>query len=45
MMWSLSAPPLLRDGQSALWFTVGFIVLVGGAIFLFSRKDRWPLRA
>ncbi|KPI31734.1 LPXTG-motif cell wall anchor domain protein [Actinobacteria bacterium OV320] len=39
-MWSFSAPPLLRDGQSALLFTVGFIVLVGAAIFLFSKRNR-----
>lgn len=39
-MGPLSAPPLLRDGQSALLFTVGFIVLVGVAMFLFSRRNR-----
>ncbi|MEU5110998.1 cell wall-associated protein [Streptomyces longwoodensis] len=40
MMWSSSAPPLLRDGQSALWFTVGFVVLVGIALIVFSKKNR-----
>ena len=39
-MWTLSAPPLLRDGQSALLFTIGFIVLVGLAIFFFSKRNR-----
>lgn len=39
-MWSYSAPPLLQDGQSALFFTVGFIVLVGIAILVFSKKNR-----
>jgi LPXTG-motif cell wall-anchored protein len=40
MMWSFSAPPVLRDGQSALWFTVGFILLVGIAMIFFSKKNR-----
>ncbi|MFF9373843.1 cell wall-associated protein [Streptomyces griseoluteus] len=39
-MWSLSAPPLLQDGRSALYFTLGFIVLVGVALFLFGKKSR-----
>ncbi|MEU5118299.1 LPXTG cell wall anchor domain-containing protein [Streptomyces asoensis] len=39
-MGSLAAPPPLRDGQSALWFTVGFLVLVGVALFVFSRRNR-----
>ncbi|TXS59479.1 LPXTG cell wall anchor domain-containing protein [Streptomyces sp. me109] len=40
MMRSLSAPPLLQDGQSALFFTLGFIVLVGVALFLFGKRNR-----
>ncbi|QEV09959.1 cell wall-associated protein [Streptomyces prasinus] len=40
MMWYFSAPPLLRDGQSALLFTVGFIVLVGVAICFFTKRNR-----
>ncbi|MFJ6088101.1 LPXTG cell wall anchor domain-containing protein [Streptomyces sp. NPDC092369] len=30
----------MQDGQSALFFTLGFIVLVGLALFLFGKRNR-----